>query len=188
MYNEIDNLFYCTKGYKMKFYPKMNEHKSWVRVAVALIGFYIILHGFLGRAYYELPIGALIVLCTLYFKRYVISDKGIDNESSLCGIRMHNMWTWDEVTSFQTDYNVARPNVQLSFGKDVVTRVYIVSYDDSQAILELAREKNPDMYIRDMNAEEQERLAEQARKILEKQEAIKAKKKAEKREKRRKNS
>lgn len=169
----------------MKYYPIMNEHKSWVRVGVALVGFYIILHGLLGKAYYELPIGALIVLCTLYFKRYVISEEGVDNESSLCGIKMHNMWKWDEITSFQTDYNVARPNVQLSIGRDVVTRVYIVSYDDSQAILEIAREKNPDMYIKDMNEEEQERLAEQARKYLEKQEAIKAKKKEEKRAKKR---
>lgn len=168
----------------MEYFAIMKEHKTWVKIGVILVGFYVLTDGFLRDRYYEVPIGVLIVLCTLYFKRYVVNEKGVDVESSLCGMRSHSLWTWDEVTSLQTDYNVARPNVQCSFGRDVVTRVFVFSYDDSQAILELAREKNPDMYIKDMNEEEQERLAEQARRMLEKQEAIKAKKKAERRERR----
>ena len=169
----------------MKYFGIINEHKPWVRVGVALIGGYVITHGFTRGAWYEIPIGALIILCTLFWKRYVVSEKGVDVESTLCGIVSHSLWKWEDVTSLHTDYHAAHPNVQCHFGRDVVTRTFVFTYDDSQKILELAREKNPNMIIKDMNAEEEERLAENARRYLEKQEAIKAKKKEEKRAKKR---
>ena len=170
----------------MKYFAIMTEHKPWVRIGVAIMGCYVVLHGILDNQWYEIPIGALIVLSTLFWKRYVVSEQGVDVQSSLCGIISHSLWKWEEVTSLHTDYKAARPNVQCHFGRDIVTRTFVFSYVDSQKILDLAREKNPDMIIKDMNAEEEERLAENARRYLDQQEAIKAKKKAEKRAKRRK--
>jgi len=165
----------------MEYFGIMPVHKTWVRISVVLIGCYIIFEGITTHKWYEIPVGILIMLCALFWKQYIVSEKGVDVRTNLCGIINHSVWSWDEVTSLRTDYHEASPNVQMHFGKDIVTRTFVLSYDDSQAILELAERMNPDMRIDDMNAERERELAIKARKHVEKLEAEKLKKKAAKR-------
>ena len=164
------------------YYGIMPVHKTWVRVLVGALGAYIIFRGAMDFAahWYYIPIGVFVILAVFYWKQYIVSEKGVDVESTFIGLKNHNLWTWDEITTLHTDYRQAAPNVQMHFGKDVLTRTYIMKYDDSQEILALAARMNPDMYIDDMNAEREAELAENARKYQEKMAAEKAKKRAEK--------
>ncbi len=163
----------------MKYYGIMPEHKRWVRFAVAFIGAYILFKAFTEpNHWYYFPVGILVILCAFFWKQYIVDENGVDVRSNMVGIIGHNLWKWEDITSLHTDYEAAAPNVQCHFGRDVVTRTFVFSYDDSQAILKLAEEMNPDMYIDDMNEERRAELAENARKYREKQAAEKAKKRA----------
>ena len=165
-----------------KYYGIMPVHKMWVRVAVGALGCYIVFRGALDLSghWYYIPIGIFVVLAVFYWKQYVVSEKGVDVESVLLGIKSHNLWTWDEITSLHTDYKQVAPNVHCHFGKDIVTRTYMMTYEDSQEILKLAVQMNPDIYIDDMNAEKEAELAANAKKYQAKMAAEKAQKKAEK--------
>ena len=165
----------------MKYYGIMPEHKRWVRFAVAGIGIYTGFKALTEPAHwYYFPVAIVIVLCAFFWKQYIVDENGVDVRSSMAGIINHNLWSWDEITSLHTDYQAAAPNVQCHFGRDIVTRTFVFTYEDSQGILKLAAEMNPDMYIDDMNEERRAELAENARKYREKQAAEKAKKRAEK--------
>ena len=168
-----------TKGNSiMKYYGILPEHKPWVRGAVGALGCYMVFYSITHGEWYFIPIGLLVVLSVFFFKKFEVSEAGVDIVSHRLGMTRHDLWTWDMVTSLHTDYHAAAPNVQCHFGRDIVTRTFVVSYEDSQAILELAARMNPDMFIQDMNEEEEARLAENARKYQEKLAAEKARKKA----------
>jgi len=167
----------------MNYYGIMPVHKTWVRCAVVGIGCYIIYEGISIQKWYEIPIGILAALCALFWKQYIVNEKGVDVRTNLCGIISHSVWSWDEITSVSTDYHKVAPNVQMHFGKGVVARMMVFSHADSQKILALAAQQNPDIHIDDMNAEREAELAWKARKHVEQLEAEKAKKKAAKRKK-----
>ncbi len=168
------------KKNQVEYYGILGEHKLWVKVAVAALGCYIVIHGIANGQWYYAPIGLAVILACFYSKKYVISENGVDIIGNIVGIKTHNLWTWDEITALGTDYRAAAPNAQVYIHRDVVSRMYVVTYGDSQKILKLAVEKNPDIYIDDMTPEKEAELAANARKTQARMAAEKARKREEK--------
>lgn len=164
----------------MKYKGIVSERKPWVKLAFALLaGFMLFLELKRGQ-YIYVPIVILVILACFFRKEHIISEEGVDIKSILFGISRHNLWRWDEITSLHTDYKKSAPNVMLHIGKDIVTRSFVMKASDIQAVLTLADEMNPNIYIDDVSEEEQERREQE---ILHRQEVLKAQKATAKRKK-----
>ena len=163
---------------------KVPKHENWVKYCVAGIGCYMIYRALVSGPLYQIIIGIVIICCVFFEKQMIISDLGVDVVHKMFGVPFHNMWTWQDVTTIHTDYRKAAPDAMVHVGRDVVTRTYTFTYEESQIVLELAREKNPDIYIDDMTPEREKELAENAKKRREQDQAEKEKKRAQKKSRR----
>ncbi len=72
-----------------------------------------------------------------------------------------NRWTWDQITAVQPDYIKERPNARVLFEKDAVLRSFLFTPEDCQDVLKLAAKMNPEAFVDDYTAEEQEQMAEE---------------------------
>lgn len=158
----------------------LKERKQWVNIALCLVALYIAYIQFMrGNLLYVMF--ALIVAVACFFKKeYIIDEDGVDIKFTLFGMVRHNLWPWEEITTLHTDHKRAKPDTMLHIGKDIVTRSFVLSPSDCQAAINLAREKNPSIYIENPTAEEQ---AMREAEILHRQEVERAQKRARKKKK-----
>lgn len=159
----------------MKYKGIISERKPWVKLAFALLAAFMLYLELQRGQWIYVPVVLLVILACFFRKEHVISEEGVDIKSILFGFSRHNWWTWDEVTSLHTDYKKAQPNVMLHIGKDIVTRSFVMKPSDCQAVLKLAAEMNPNIYIEDLSDEERD-LRDQE--ILHRQEVLRAQKAA----------
>ncbi|MDO4518349.1 MAG: hypothetical protein Q4B78_03985 [Bacillota bacterium] len=122
-----------------------------MRLVFAALSLLMLFQTIMTHRYIFVPMVILVFLACFFSKEHVIEDKGIDLRYHLFNnlFTFHNWWEWDEVTTLHTDYRKAAPNVQLHIGKDIVVRTFIMSQEDIPGIIDLARKKNPDIYIED---------------------------------------
>jgi hypothetical protein len=60
---------------------------------------------------------------------------------------MHNLWSWDQITSIHPDYTKKAPYVELQIARDVVIRPFIMTREDTAHVLELAKKMNTSISI-----------------------------------------
>lgn len=95
-----------------------------------------------------LPIVILVILACFFTKEQIISQDGVDIQYTLFGRwTMHNLWTWDEITSLHPDYSKRAPNVELLIARDVVIRPFVMTREDTSHVLELAKKMNTSIII-----------------------------------------
>lgn len=164
----------------MEYRGILKERKTWVKAAAILLAGYVLYREIIMGQYIYIPIVALIVLACFFEKSHIVSEDGVDIQYALLGMKMHNWWKWDEITTLHTDYRKAAPNVMLHIGKDIVTRTYVMDPSDIPSVLDLAARKNPSIFIEDLTEEERERREEE---LLHRQEVARAQKAARKRRK-----
>ena len=91
-----------------------------------------------------IPMLILVTLACFFTKEHVVSEEGVDVRYILFGrFTMHSLWRWDEITSMQTDYRKAAPNIALLIAKDVVIRPFIMTRSDIRGSMALAKRMNP---------------------------------------------
>lgn len=160
----------------MKYKGIVKERELWVKIAAIIASFYLLYREFAAGQYIYVILAVLVILACFFEKEHVISKEGVDIKYILFKTLVkHNYWTWDEVTTMHPDYKKAKPNVMLHIGKDVVTRSFIMKPEDCRGAIELARQMNPNIYIDDITAEEQERRDEE---LLHRQQVARAQRQA----------
>lgn len=167
----------------MKFKGILPQRKAWVKLFVAAIAGYMIVLEFMRGEYIYIPVAILVILACFLKKEQVITEKGVDITLGLFSMDLHSLWTWDEITSLHTDYTKAKPKVMLHIGKDIVTRSFVMEIADCKAVLAMAAQINPKIYIEDLSEDEQE---EREREIYRRQQQRKAQAAAQKAAKRKK--
>ena len=90
-----------------------------------------------------LVVALLVVLACFFSKEHLITREGVDIQYTLFGKVSHNLWRWEEVTAIHVDRKRSMPNVALHIGKDVAIRLFVFTPKDAQAVLDLAKERNP---------------------------------------------
>ncbi len=131
----------------MTFKGKIKPRSKWVKPS-ALVGALILL-GFAvtsGKDGYFVP-AVILAVAPFLEKEYIVDDEGVDIKFRLWGREYRNLWPWQDVTSLHVDHRKVYPDVMLHIGKDVVTRSFVFDSDEIGEIVELAREKNPSIYI-----------------------------------------
>lgn len=161
-------------------YKGMIHSRSLYKRLLILIACGILLYLELVRGQYlYIVLTLFLVLAVFHRKEHIVSEEGVDIKYSLFGMTTTNRWTWEQITAVQPDYIKERPNARLLFEKEAVIRSFLFTPDDCQAVLKLAARMNPDAFVDDYTAEEQEQMAEEKRKKQEQLRAqrLKAKKK-----------
>lgn len=164
----------------MIFEGIVKDRKIEVRIGLAIAVLFMMFLSLQARQWIYLPILLVVLLACFFYKKHIISEKGVGIERSVFSFTSYDYWSWDEVTTLHTDYDKAKPNVMVHIGKDVVTRTFTFPKKDIPGIVELAEEMNPDIYIVDISKEEQDRMDQ---KILHKQKVLRRQKAAAKKKK-----
>lgn len=128
------------------------ERKLWVKLLAAGLAIFMTALEVARQHWFSIPVGVLILLACFFRKEHVVSEEGVDIRQFLFGIPSHNLWKWEEITTLTTDARKERPNIVLYIGKDIVIRSFLVTPQDCQKILRLAKEKNPAITVQDAAA------------------------------------
>ena len=135
----------------MEYYGIMPERKTWVKVAVIILGVYTLYNSAVNRNLLYLPFGIIMILATFSDRKHVISQEGVDILYTVCGTKFHNMWDWNAINTIHADSIKSRPNVEMHIGKDVISRRFILSKDDAKKAVAIAKKMNSKIYIAEMN-------------------------------------
>ena len=92
-------------------------------------------------------IALLVLLACFFSKEHLVTPEGVDIQRTLFGRTSHDLWTWEEVTAIRIDRKKVMPNVILHISRDVVVRPFTFTPQDAQAVLDLARERNPSIQV-----------------------------------------
>lgn len=153
-------------------YKGIIQSRSLYRRILILIACAVLLYlEFVRGQYLYIVLTMLLVLAVFHHKEHIVSEEGVDIKYNLFGFTTTNRWTWDQITAVQPDYIKERPNARVLFEKDAVIRSFLFTAADCQAVMKLAAKMNPEAFVDDYTAEEQEQMAEEKRK---KQEQLRA--------------
>lgn len=158
----------------MEYKGILKERETWFKVAAVVLACIMLVRVVAIRQWVYVPIVLLVVLACFYKREQIISERGVDIQSTLFGHTTHNLWGWDQITTLHTDRKKAAPNVQLHIGKDLVVRTFVMKPADCRGALQLAAKQNPKIYIEDLTEEEQARRRQERQRQEEVQRAQRA--------------
>ena len=132
----------------MEYKGIIKKRKTWLTVLFVILACLMLWRTIVTQHWSYLPIVILVILACFFTKEQIISKDGVDIQYTLFGRwTMHNLWTWDEITSLHPDYSKRAPNVELLIARDVVIRPFIMTREDTARVLELAKKMNASISI-----------------------------------------
>lgn len=157
--------------YKGILKKRTQSRKLLILAGCGLMTFYALRSG----QYLYLLFILLAILAVFLKKEHIVSKEGVDIRRSLFGMTSLSRWTWDQITALQPDYIKARPNARLLIEKRSVIRPFVFTPEDCRAVIDLAKQMNPDIYVDYYTEEEQEEIYRKNQKLKEQQAAQQAK-------------
>ena len=134
----------------MRYSGILRQRRPWVKAVLLLLVVCMLLLEIARKQWIYVPVMLMAVLACFFQKEHIVSQEGVDIYSRLFSCSQHSCWTWAEITTIHRDPRKAAPNVMLHFGKDISTRVFVMTPEDARAVLALARKMNPKIYIAEM--------------------------------------
>ena len=132
----------------MEYKGIIKKRKKWLTVLFVILACLMLWRTIVTQHWSYLPIVILVILACFFTKEQIISKDGVDIQYTLFGRwTMHNLWTWDEITSLHPDYSKRAPNVELLIARDVVIRPFVMTREDTSHVLELAKKMNTSIII-----------------------------------------
>ena len=132
----------------MEYKGIIKKRKTWLTVLFVILACLMLWRTIVTQHWSYLPIVILVILACFFTKEQIISQDGVDIQYTLFGRwTMHNLWTWDEITSLHPDYSKRAPNVELLIARDVVIRPFVMTREDTSHVLELAKKMNASISI-----------------------------------------
>ena len=132
----------------MEYKGIIKKRKTWLTVLFVILACLMLWRTIVTQHWSYLPIVILVILACFFTKEQIITQDGVDIQYTLFGRwTMHNLWTWDEITSLHPDYSKRAPNVELLIARDVVIRPFVMTREDTSHVLELAKKMNPSIII-----------------------------------------
>lgn len=159
----------------MKVYKGIVKTHALYKKILVLVACVILLYiEYNQKQWFYVPLTLILMLSVFHHKEHIISEEGVDIRYSLLGLKSINRWTWDQITGIQPDYIKARPNARLTIEKGSMLRSFLFTPEDCRACIKLAAKMNPDMFIDDYTAEEQEEIEKEKQRIQERMRAQRA--------------
>lgn len=132
----------------MEYKGIIKTRKTWLTVLFIILACLMLWRTIVTQHWSYIPIIILVILACFFTKEQIISEDGVDIQYTLFGRwTMHNLWSWDEITSLHPDYTKKAPNVELLIARDVVIRPFIMTREDTDQVLKLAKKMNSSISI-----------------------------------------
>ena len=132
----------------MEYKGIIKKRKTWLTVLFVILACLMLWRTIITQHWSYLPIVILVILACFFTKEQIISRDGVDIQYTLFGKwTMHNLWSWDEITSLHPDYRKKAPYVELQIARDVVIRPFVMTQEDTARVLELAKKMNASINI-----------------------------------------
>lgn len=132
----------------MEYKGIIKTRKTWLTVLFVILACLMLWRTIVTQHWSYIPIIILVILACFFTKEQIISEDGVDIQYTLFGRwTMHNLWSWDEITSLHPDYTKKAPNVELLIARDVVIRPFIMTREDTGQVLKLAKKMNSSISI-----------------------------------------
>ncbi len=132
----------------MEYKGIIKTRKTWLTVLFIILACLMLWRTIVTQHWSYIPIIILVILACFFTKEQIISEDGVDIQYTLFGRwTMHNLWSWDEITSLHPDYTKKAPNVELLIARDVVIRPFIMTREDTGQVLKLAKKMNSSISI-----------------------------------------
>ena len=122
----------------MRYYGILRQRRPWVKAVLLLLAVCMLLLEIARKQWIYVPVMLMAVLACFFQKEHIVSQEGVDIYSRLFSCSQHSCWTWAEITTIHRDPRKAAPNVMLHFGKDISTRVFVMTPEDARAVLALS--------------------------------------------------
>ncbi len=132
----------------MEYKGIIKRRKTWLTVLFVILACLMLWRTVVTQHWSYIPIVILVILACFFTKEQIISKDGVDIQYTLFGTwTMHNLWSWDQITSIHPDYTKKSPYVELQIARDVVIRPFIMTREDTAHVLELAKKMNTSISI-----------------------------------------
>ena len=128
----------------MEYKGILKERQNWLTILFVILAALMLWRTVATEHWSYIPIVILVILACFFRKEQIVSEEGVNIRYILFGrFIMNNLWGWEEITSIQTNYRKAAPNVQVLIARDVVIRPFIVTRQDANGIQALSERMNP---------------------------------------------
>lgn len=131
----------------MRFHGIVPAKKPAVKWAAGAAACFLMVYEALSGQVLYVLLGLVVLLACFYQKEHIVSEEGVDIASTVLGHTSHSLWRWEEVTAIHLDRKKAAPHVQLHFAKDVAIRLFVMTAEDCEAVLALAKRSQPSLVI-----------------------------------------
>lgn len=132
----------------MEYKGIIKRRKTWLTVLLVILACLMLWRTIVTQHWSYIPIVVLVILACFFTKEQIVSANGVDIQYTLFGRwTMHNLWTWDEITSLHPDYSKKAPYVELQIARDIMIRPFTLTREDTAHVLELARRMNRSISI-----------------------------------------
>lgn len=113
-----------------------------------LLGVFIVVLSLVQFSIWGMLVGSLFAVGSLLKKKVVIDKEGIHNKYDMFVYKHVEFWDFLDIENIHKESNPKfEGDVMMHFSRDIVTRKYLFNISDCEAIIKMAKLKNPDIYV-----------------------------------------
>lgn len=128
---------------------KVKERKDYVKVLGWLASLLLIGYGIASGVWLGIILGLIMALALMLEQKELVTNRGLEVYYDCRVFDYTDVWSWDDITSVHREDQGHPTLVALHFGKGITTRRYCFTKADAEAIMALAKEKNPKISVGD---------------------------------------
>lgn len=121
---------------------KRSTRIAAVIAGLVLIGIAIFLHSL-----YTGLVGAIILAAMALSKKTAMTEEGLVVTYDALLYKYYEKWTWDQIEEVHKELSPDRANMALHVMKGIMSRRLVYTRSDADKVLELIKEKNPNINI-----------------------------------------
>jgi len=137
----------------MREYKTINPHelKKSTRIAGLIASFGLIFLGISIVSIYTVLVGVVIFLAVIYRKEMLFTEDGYVTKFDFIFFKHEDIWRYDQITYMHRENAPDIKYMGIIIQKDMAFKRAVVLKQDVEAILELAKSKNPKIYVGDID-------------------------------------
>ena len=128
---------------------KLKERKDYVKVLGWLAALLLVGYGIAANVWLSIILGVIMALALMLEQKELVTDRGLEVYYDCRLFDYTDVWPWSDITSVHREDQGHPTLVAMHFGKGITTRRYCFTKADAEAIMALAKEKNPAISVGD---------------------------------------
>ncbi len=121
------------------------------KIMAYIAGLVLIAVGIFGKSYYSVIVGVILLLAMVLRKTISANEEGVAVVYDMVVYKSVALWKWDEIKEIHTEVSPDGKKLAVHVMQDVMSRRLIYSFEDAEKVLDLAREKNPNIHISEVD-------------------------------------